>query len=64
MATIRIKDLSDNTELDRQAMRAIVGGARGGARPWQAIAGIFENRRIVDYPPGLRRASASAAQKK
>lgn len=64
MATIRIKDLSDNTELDRLAMRAIVGGARGGGKPLQAIAGIFEDRRVVDYPPGLRRASTSAAQKK
>ena len=64
MATIRIKDLGDNTELDRQAMRAIVGGARGGGQPWQAIAGIFEDRRIVDYPPGLRRAAALPAKKK
>ena len=64
MATIRIKDLSDNTELDRQAMRAIVGGARGGGRPWQAIAGIFYDRRIVDYPPGMKRAGASSAPRK
>ncbi|MET0964696.1 MAG: hypothetical protein ABWY05_18045 [Noviherbaspirillum sp.] len=64
MATILIKDLSDNTELDRQAMRAIVGGARGGARPWQAIAGIFQVRRVVDYPPGIKRAGAPPAKKK
>ena len=64
MATILIKDLSDNTELDRQAMRAIVGGARAGARPWQAIAGIFQVRRVVDYPPGIKRAGATPATKK
>lgn len=28
MATISIKDLSESTELDRQARRAISGGAR------------------------------------
>lgn len=28
MATIVIKDLQENTELDRQAMLAIVGGSR------------------------------------
>ena len=28
MATIVIKDLQENTELDRQAMQAIAGGAR------------------------------------
>jgi hypothetical protein len=28
MATIVIKDLSENTELDRQAMLAIAGGSR------------------------------------
>jgi hypothetical protein len=53
MATLHIKDLSDSTELDREAMRAIVGGARG-SQPWQAIAEAFRDRRIVDYPPGLK----------
>lgn len=64
MAKILIKDLSDSTELDLQAMRAIVGGARSGARPWQAIASIFEERRIVAYPPGARPAGAAPARKK
>jgi hypothetical protein len=64
MANILIKDLSDSTELDLQAMRAIVGGARSGGRPWQAIAGIFEDRRIVAYPPGIRGASAKPARKR
>ena len=64
MSTILIKDLSDSTELDLQAMRAVVGGARSGARPWQAIAGIFQDRRIVAYPPGIRAAGATPARKK
>lgn len=54
MSTIHIKDLSDSTELDREAMRAIIGGARGGSQPWQAIAEVFRDRRIVDYPPGIK----------
>ncbi|NMG53996.1 hypothetical protein [Aromatoleum aromaticum] len=33
MATIVIKDLPENTALDREAMRAISGGARLGGRP-------------------------------
>jgi hypothetical protein len=54
MPTIHIRDLSDSTELDLKAMRAIVGGARGGSQPWQAIAASFKDRRIVDYPPGFK----------
>jgi hypothetical protein len=64
MTTIKIKDLSDSTELDREAMRAIVGGARGGSQPWQAIADVFKDRRIVDYPPGFKPRKAPAASKK
>lgn len=54
MATLQIKDLSDSTELDREAMRAIVGGTRGGSQPWHAIQDVFKGRRIIDYPPGLK----------
>jgi len=64
MATLKIKDLSDSTELDREAMRAIVGGARGGSQPWQAIAEVFKDRRIVDYPPGVKPRKAPTAKKK
>ena len=48
MATIVIKDLSENTELDRQAMQAIAGGARlraGGGRfvrPVQSQGRLFD----------------------
>jgi hypothetical protein len=64
MATIHIKDLSDSTELDREAMRAIVGGARGGSQPWQAITEVFREKRLVDYPPGIKPRNAPAAGKK
>ena len=64
MKTLQIKDLSDSSELDREAMRAIVGGARGGSQPWQAIADVFRDRRIVDYPPGFKPRKAPPASKK
>ena len=62
MAIIVIKDLSDSIDLDRQAMLAISGGARSG-RPWQALAALAQDRRIVDYPPGMARRRTAPAQK-
>ncbi|QYD71264.1 hypothetical protein KZJ38_29925 [Paraburkholderia edwinii] len=58
MAKLVIKDLSASVELDRQAMTAIVGGARVGARFFGAAG---ENQpaasrtvaRVVDFPPGF-----------
>jgi hypothetical protein len=52
MATIVIKDLSDNTELDRQAMLAIAGGSRlraGGrfVRPVSPRIRLFDPARIA-----------------
>jgi hypothetical protein len=64
MATLHIKDLSESTELDREAMRAIVGGARGGSQPWQAITEVFKDRRIVDYPPGVKPRNATPSTRK
>lgn len=63
MATIQIKNLSDSTELDREAMHAIVGGARG-SQPWRAIAEVFRERRLVDYPPGMKLRNAPPARGK
>jgi hypothetical protein len=39
MATIVIKDLPENTELDRKAMLAVIGGSRlrAGAGPTRAV---------------------------
>jgi hypothetical protein len=53
MAKLIIKDLADNVELDREAMTAIVGGARVGARSSMAAPLVPASRRVVDYPPGF-----------
>ena len=55
MALINIKDLPQSVELDRQAMVAIVGGARAGARPGDLVGAASRSSRIVDYPPGFGR---------
>ena len=50
MAKILIRDLAENTTLDRQAMRVIAGGARNGGRqiPFDSLP--ERNKRIIDYP--------------
>jgi hypothetical protein len=51
MAAILIKDLPDSVELDKQAMSAIVGGARSGARSalrWYAAPA--NSTTIVNFP--------------
>lgn len=58
MASIVIKDLPESTELDRQAMHAIAGGARfrasgGVPRP------VLRKIRLYDPAPGARRAGTS-----
>lgn len=52
MATIVIKDLSENINLDRQAMTSIIGGARARGRyiPSRTAAA---GTRIVNYPRGF-----------
>jgi hypothetical protein len=63
MASIAIKDLSDSVELDRQAMAAIVGGARSGARYGSLLQAAANPARLVDYPqgfPSVRRAAPAA----
>ncbi|GAB3627843.1 hypothetical protein PTE30175_04524 [Pandoraea terrae] len=53
MAVIVIKDLPESVDLDREAMAAIVGGARAGSRPeWQAHRRIG-NARLIQYPLGF-----------
>jgi hypothetical protein len=54
MASIVIKDLLESVELDREAMVAIVGGARssGSARAPLGRT-IFQTNRIVRYPAGF-----------
>jgi len=53
MALIIIKDLAQSDDLDREAMRSIVGGGPTGARPVQIDQAQTGNGRIVDYPPGF-----------
>ncbi|SAL10436.1 hypothetical protein AWB74_00089 [Caballeronia arvi] len=50
MAVIKIRDLADSVELDRQAMNTIVGGARDGLRPSFRIRPASNVNRVVDYP--------------
>jgi len=47
MATITIKDLSENTDLDRKAMQAISGGSR--ARSYAGVLRPAQPQRIVDF---------------
>lgn len=53
MALISIKDLPQSDDLDREAMRSIVGGGPIGARPTQVDPARVGTVRIVDYPPGF-----------
>jgi hypothetical protein len=50
MAVLKIRDLADSVELDRQAMHTIVGGARDGLRPSFRIRPASNTNRVVDYP--------------
>lgn len=63
MATITIKDLTDSVELDREAMTAILGGARLRGRQTLAGSALQRCRRIVDYPPGFRTVTAKPGGK-
>lgn len=49
MATITIKDLPDNVDLDRKAMRDIVGGARYRTAAGAPAAPSPRATRIVDF---------------
>jgi hypothetical protein len=62
MAKLIIKDLADSVELDREAMAAIVGGARVGARSTSAAPLVPASTRIVEYPPGFPTAHHAIAK--
>jgi hypothetical protein len=49
MASIVIKDLSDNLELDRKAMQAISGGARLRSQARATSIAPPSSPRIVDF---------------
>ena len=52
MASIVIKDLSDNLELDRKAMQAISGGSRLRSHVRAAGSAPPSAPRIVDFKTG------------
>jgi hypothetical protein len=60
MARIVIKDLTESIDLDREAMIAIMGGARTPGR--QAFPGntLSRSTRIVNYPAGFTRKPPAA----
>lgn len=61
MANIVIKDLSESTELDRQAMLAIAGGARFRTGAGSATAGRAGVRRVRLFDLASGSASRQAA---
>ena len=62
MASIVVKDLTENTELDRQAMLAIAGGSRlrtsGSGTAGAAQAGVRRIRLFDLAPVGAGRTPA------
>ncbi|MEM5455772.1 MULTISPECIES: hypothetical protein [Paraburkholderia] len=62
MTKLIIRDLTDSVELDRQAMAAIVGGARIGARLNAAVPLVPASARVVEYPPGFPAAHQTIAR--
>ncbi|MDT6960174.1 MULTISPECIES: hypothetical protein [unclassified Cupriavidus] len=64
MAVIVIKDLSENMDLDREAMTAIIGGARlAGSYRWQAHR-RQPLARLIQYPEGFPGTSQVAGQER
>ena len=55
MATIVVKDLPENIDLDREAMTSITGGARMRASKTIFTHLPLQGSRIVTYPPGFPR---------
>ncbi len=53
MALITIRDLPQSDDLDREAMRSIVGGGLTRTRPVALDQLKGSSSRIVDYPPGF-----------
>jgi hypothetical protein len=62
MALITIKDLPQSDDLDREAMRSIVGGGSTGARPVQIDQAEDGGGCVVEYPPGFSRKGPISAR--
>jgi hypothetical protein len=52
MATIVINDLPESIELDREAMRAIAGGARVRGGAGEVGPAVTRRPRLFDFSPG------------
>jgi len=52
MARITIEDLPQSDDLDREAMRSVLGGGLRGPRPFAADRTKAKRGPIVEYPPG------------
>ena len=64
MAHISINDLPQSDDLDREAMRSILGGGLTAARPVEIDPAKVASGRIVDYPPGFGRQGTIPAKSK
>ncbi len=53
MALVTIRDLPQNDDLDREAMRSIVGGGSISAPLVHVDQAQARSGRIVEYPPGF-----------
>jgi hypothetical protein len=67
MATITIKDLSENLDLDRKAMQSVMGGSRLGSQVRRAgirASGTAPvgSPRIVDFKTGAGSGTAPASK--
>jgi hypothetical protein len=62
MVTIVVKDLSENLELDRKAMQAIMGGSRFRSAVGSPGTQPGGGQRIVDLRAGAAHEGAGAAQ--
>lgn len=62
MSKLTIKDLSDSIDLDRQAMLAIVGGARTRGYQPLSVKTAIQTHKIVDFPSGFVRHPLAARQ--
>jgi hypothetical protein len=60
-AGITVKDLPQSDALDRQALQAIAGGSRTGARPIDPRSVQPGQGPIVDYPSGFGARRRTAA---
>ncbi|WP_194726827.1 hypothetical protein [Noviherbaspirillum malthae] len=63
MSSIKIKDLPDSVELDREAMRTITGGARRAGRQASPHRSLVRGSGLINYPGGFTHRVVPAKQK-